>query len=279
MKNPLAASRNAKMPSNQRAFTLLEMMMVLLIIGMMAGIALPALKGIGQSNVLAAASRQLVDDLAYARMRAISGRTTVYVVFADSSVVGQLQGRLGQLTQAQKKLVTNLISGQYTAYALIAKRSVGDQPGRATPRYLTEWKRLPDGVFIPPVRKFQGGIPSVVTTGTVLPFARALINLPVPSTRSRVLGEALPYVAFDSQGRLTWESPIATGRPRPAVDEIIPLARGSIFNPKDAQGQPAFAAPDIVEVPPGNSTSTNAVYQVRIDQMTGRSRIEKLEVQ
>ena len=60
---------------------------------------------------------------------------------------------------------------------------------------------------------------------------------------------------------------------------LVASARGSIFYPKNAAGQTAFGAPDIVEVPPGNSTSTNAVYQVRIDQMTGRPRIEKLEVQ
>src|SRR4029434_4147767 len=84
--------------SVRSAFTLLELLVVLAIIGLLAAVTLPAMKGMRQSNALAAANRQLLDDLPGARQRAIKDGTVVMVLFvppadpANIGVYSPLQG-------------------------------------------------------------------------------------------------------------------------------------------------------------------------------------------
>ena len=69
----------------QTAFTLIEMLVVISILGILAALVVPALKNFGNSNVTISASRQLLDDVARARQLAISQRTTVYMVFVPTN--------------------------------------------------------------------------------------------------------------------------------------------------------------------------------------------------
>jgi len=244
------------------AFSLLELLVVLTIIGLMAALGLPALKGIGASNAISTANRQLLDDLAYARMKAISGRTTVYMVFVPPNPFSHL----AKLTlDPQRRQMSNLFGGQFISYALLAKRSVGDQPGRANARYLTDWKRLPEGVFFATNKFVSMSLAALnkITDPLARPLAR--MSLPFPTAKSPTL--ELPYVAFNPQGQLE-----SVGR-----DEVIPLARGSIFYPQNALGAYAPVPADVREVPPGNSTNTyNLVY---VNWLTGRARVLKREIQ
>ena len=68
------------------AFTLLELLVVVAVIGLLAGITAPAIRGMVQGKTLASGHRQLTDDLNRARQEALRLRTTVYVVFAPTNV-------------------------------------------------------------------------------------------------------------------------------------------------------------------------------------------------
>lgn len=267
---------NPEDPCRKRggAFSLIELLVVMGIMGLLAAIGLPALKGLGQSNSMSAANRQLLDDIGLARALAIKNRTTVYMVFVPPNLAAQWP-RL--TTQQERKLLTNLSGGQFMGYALMSKRTVGDQPGQDHPRYLTDWRKLPEGVFIS-TNKYahwarNSWQPFLNTTNR--PFAyfdqpAGEPGLPFPTATSPRF--PLPYVAFNSAGQLTRPTHDAT----PLKDEIIPLTRGSIFYVRDKAGQITMGTPDLQEVPPGNGT--NMFNYIHIDWMTGRPRIEKTEI-
>ncbi len=258
-----------------KAFSLVELLVVLTIIGLMATLGLPAIKGFGHTNAMSAAGRQMLDDVSLARQSAISGRSTVYMVFVPPNFF-QAPGFANQLNLMsfeQRKQLTNLLSGQYSAYALLARRTPGDQPGRPTVRYLTEWRHLPDGIVIA-TNKFVY-YPSLQWARQANPIARPFNyndfqGFPFPNSKSPYF--ALPYIAFNSQGLLEHVGP------NPALpDEYIPLARASVFYYRNLQGALDFGPVDVKEVPPGNSTDT---YQwIHINWLTGRARLEKREIQ
>ncbi|MBI3849542.1 MAG: prepilin-type N-terminal cleavage/methylation domain-containing protein [Verrucomicrobia bacterium] len=242
------------------AFTLIEMLVVIAIIGILAAIGLPAMRGFGKSNALTAAVRQLQDDVSLARQRAISGHTDVYLVFIPPSIANFPIASLTDVNN--RKVFTNLVSGQYTTYALFSSRSVGEQPGRSNPRYLTQWKALPEGMFIA-ASKFAFYNSAMPDYTRAYPTNRPF---PFPLATNNTTPLNLPYIGFDYQGRLI------SGR-----DEIIPLARGSILYDRNPDGSLVIGPADVKETPPGNSiTSSN---QIHIEWLTGRARVESQPVQ
>jgi prepilin-type N-terminal cleavage/methylation domain-containing protein len=253
----------------QRAFTLLELLVVIAVIGILAAIGLPALKGMGASNDISAATRQLLDDLAYARAKAINERTTVYVVFVSDAILQQPLNNL-----AEKQEIAKHATLQYTSYALFAGRSLGDQPGPGTQRYITDWRTLPDGTFIP-TNKFNVSLLTEPKRSQQTLFTRPLPHallqpFPFPTADSKVK-VPLPYIAFDYQGRL-FQKDLPAGE-----DVFLPIVKGSIVYPQEDKAKVkagSMEAAEVIETPKGNSTNNPAI---QIDWLTGRARMVRPE--
>jgi len=262
-----------KPASRQSAFTLIELLMVIAIIGILGAIALPSLKNFRAQDALAASTRQLLDDVARARQYAISQRTTVYMVFCPSNFWSDANyPRLSSLPNEVER-AKKLYDKQLVAYNFVTLRSVGEQPGKSSPQYLSRWRVLPEGAIIAPW-KFQPQSSWLNINNPVEPGQSFRVfgfsvtnNIPFPSEYASVLGPpypALPYIAFNHLGQLE------SGR-----DEFIPVVRGAVNHARDANKNPTANTPDISEVRPGEST--NAFLLVHIDWLTGRARVEKQE--
>lgn len=244
-------------PRPRKAFTLLELLIVIGIIGLLAAVGVPALKGIGQSNAVGAGGRQLMDDLAGARQRAINERTTVYMVFVPPQIA-ELRPGAPKYSSNEVKQVERLLNGQYTTYNFFTRRTLGDQPGQGQPRYLSEWRSLPEGVFLATnlfrfvdSKTWQGWPRNDLTNR---PFAFDLF--PFPTARNTNNVAALPYVAFNYQGQL-----VSPG------DQYLRITKGSIIYARDANGKYTFENPEIIETPKSNAMINPFI---RVDWLTGR---------
>ena len=186
------------------AFTLLELLVVIVIMGLLAAIGLPAIRGMNKSNGITAANRQLLDDINYARQRAMADHTSVYMVFIPPAIIGWTV----PTAPALSKQMNNLYGGQYTTYALLSLRSVGEQPGRSTPRYLTGWRNLPSGVYIA-TNKFglNGSAPGMVPTFFYNSANRPEFPFPVATNFAATKTDfALPHFGFNYLGQLIYRS-------------------------------------------------------------------------
>jgi Tfp pilus assembly protein PilE len=237
---------------------------VIAIIGLLASIALPSVRGLMGSDKISAAATQLSDDLAYARQKAINDRTTVYVVFVSPRIVKE---KWDALNDDEKKQLNSLVTGQYTAYSIFARRSIGDQPGPGHSRYVTEWQRLPEGMFI---STNEYAFMEKNAWRTIAPTNRPFLYLSVPFPTAQSKEVLLPCVAFNYQGQLIHQ--IQLNNPG---DEYIYLSEGAISFPKSPAGQYAMSDANVVERP---KTNWMRNPYVRVDWLTGRSRVEHRKV-
>jgi len=292
------ARRSAETPLRRTdlAFTLVELLVVISIMGLIAALAVPALKNLGKSNIQASATRQLLDDIGRARMLAIGQHTTVYMVFVPTNYFGLLIGTTNQFSPA----MTNLVQKQLTGYNFIAYGKVGDQPGQHGWHYLSDWQSLPDGTFIAAAKFLPQYYPASMPASTqVLPWLPTWLPAPDYSgqidnwqysinshwqiygfntnnafpfpTETSFPSVPLPFLAFDYRGRLISET----------ADNVsfhhayIPLAQGTVSTGHDVNKQPVpttLQPADITEMPPGNSTSIS--YNViDVDPLSGRAKV------
>ena len=111
------------------AFTLVELMVVIVIIAALMLIALPTFQGADRGGRLRTASFQLTTTMTLARQAAITSRRYVYLLFPDNTPALFA----GQPREAEKA---------FRAYAPFARTPVS--------QYLGEWSILPPGVVFTP---------------------------------------------------------------------------------------------------------------------------------
>jgi len=244
------------------AFTLLELLVVLAIIGLILALSLPNFRHMNEGRTMEGAVRQLLDDLALARQTAIANRGTVALVFVPPAV--QAINATSATYDGQER--TNLLSlqgGALTTYALFSYRRAGDQPGRNSAHYVTTWRTLPEKVFI-----------SQAMFTNVPPFGFQYRPFPFPLARSAT--QPLPYIAFNAQGEcLPVSSPDGITDPNQAADISIPLATGSILYGRDpATG--VVIGWTVQEIPQNNPINTSNI--IHIDWLTGRAKLERADV-
>lgn len=286
-----------RMKGDEGGFTLIELLVVFTIIGLIAALSMPALKGFGQGNLVNNVVRQLTDDISLARSRAISDRCTVYVLFVSTNIYwerNQFQSKLNQVAmelpaverhrfiQSSRQLWTNLVQQQYTAYAVYASRTVGDQPSQQKPRYLTEWKSLPDGVMFHPykltnnVTEFDWKYEKTRqrTAGFTNWIEAPLLQVDVRFPNSKGPEMRLPCIAFNHKGELVfpWLEPVSWqdyGKHKPKLlplpswcdYEVLPIVKASGF----------YETPStLVEITPLAALDKPPLMRIRIDGKTGK---------
>jgi prepilin-type N-terminal cleavage/methylation domain-containing protein len=117
--------------SQQNAFTLVELLTVIVIIGIMVAIGVPAITSLSKSGGLTAAARMVPNTLSLARQYAITQRTNTRVVFPYSLSAG----------------VAN--SMWYSSFSILAKTNRYDNTTAQAWRYIGKWEYLPVGsVFL-----------------------------------------------------------------------------------------------------------------------------------
>ena len=261
-------ARVAPAAARRRAFTLLELLMVVTIIGFLAALSLPNLVGMQKSHKEAAASRQLLDDLNLARVYALANRTTVYVAFLPMDFTNNPKANntaTMNLLGVDQARVNDLMLGQLTSYALIALRTVGDQPGHPRAHYLSPWKTLPEGYFVSP-DNFAASVPTLNSPPVCSTNSFTYVGVPFPEASSGTAPNfLLPCLAFTGAGQL---APDPDGFNR---DKYIGLSRGSIIFGKNPDGSLVNPVPDVLEIPPGNGT--NVI--IHVTWLTARSKIEQ----
>jgi hypothetical protein len=262
--------------------------MVIAIMGILAAIALPTVRGL-KPNAKVAGTSQLLYAVGRARQLAISQRTTVYMVFLSTNFWTDPAYAYTTWTNSDQIAATGLLDKQLQSYAYVSLRSMGDQPGAHHPRYLSSWRTLPQGAYIP-LQKFTpaSAVPAlnILTNGvpaySVFGF-NYTTNVPFPSENTRPASSArpyvaLPYIAFDGKGQLVREVSGQLAYELSRRPELIPVAEGNVSFARDPNSKVAVAqTPLVTERPPGNTTENYSLVQV--DPLTGRAHVERRKVQ
>jgi hypothetical protein len=227
----------------------------------------------------------------------MSQRTTVYMVFIPTNFWGNVNpfANPANYNNTQLSVASNALGMQLTGYNFLAYGAIGDQPGQHQWHYLSPWRSLPDGTYIP-LWKFYNS--ASTPPGQTFNFADPVNNsvyfninafatntFPFPTqdaTNSNNPFVMLPYIAFNYLGQLsTYSGQLFSPNLVNGIGDQdytgggidIPVSQGSIITAKDPTSrQLQVGSPQVIEMPPGNTT--NISYNVvHIDPLTGRATL------
>ena len=162
-------------------FTLIEMLTVLVIMGIMLGIGIPAVTNLMKSGGLSAATRQVSNTLSQARQYAITQRVYARVVFAYGAPAS---------TNPQDML--------YRTYAVMTNP---DRTVLANWTYATKWEYLPTGVvFLNNAANLTaGGLGALDDLSSL--NSQSGVPFPIPGTPNNQ--GTLAYIEFNPTGAAT----------------------------------------------------------------------------
>jgi len=153
--------------SRLAGFTLVELLLVIVIMALMIGLAVPAMNSLGRANAVSSGSSQLANDLSLARAKAIASRSRVRVIFAENDN-------------------TNANVQAKTSYAMLLwTNRTADIPANWI--YLDRWRHLPLGAYF-------------ITNSSFAPIPAASIPFP---TNGGSASSAMPCIEFKSTGAPT----------------------------------------------------------------------------
>lgn len=118
-------SRGAMRRSGRAGFTLVEVLVVLVIVVILAGVTVPAIVGMGRGSALQGAISNVRSTISLARQWAITNRKHTYVVFPDVTLIARTSGEVYA----------------YRAYAVYEY-----DPITQVGQYVSDWKFLPKGM-------------------------------------------------------------------------------------------------------------------------------------
>jgi prepilin-type N-terminal cleavage/methylation domain-containing protein len=113
------------------AFTLVELLAVIVIIGLMLGVGLPAMTKLSKSGELNSAVRHVSSTLSLARQYAITKRTPTRFVFAEKTPAS-----------------LNITNYYHTAFAVLALTNSASPNSATSWAYISKLEVLPEGTII-----------------------------------------------------------------------------------------------------------------------------------
>jgi type II secretory pathway pseudopilin PulG len=145
-------------PGYAAAFTLVELMAVVALIGLMMMVVMPSLQS-GRGSSLISAARQFSNDLNLARQTAIARNWRVRVLIATDKTIADSGTSLPDLIEMQYRAYAIMYQQRYSmqwgsTVAPWTGSAPQNQPnlprGRIEWLYLVDWKFLPKGVIFDP---------------------------------------------------------------------------------------------------------------------------------